>query len=139
MYLFVSKPLKKMPLKIFPSSFSLFCCSLEARIGPPNTRKYLPELQLCHNSYNSANFQVLCPHLLHSTSNLLKLLRLLQWCALFLGKQQSYGHLGTLDKTWQRGCPNQPDVLQGVPTIGKACFLRSKEKAVNQHHSRQKL
>lgn len=97
-----------MPLKISPSSFSLFCCSLEARIGPPNTRKYLPELQLCHNSYNSANFQVLCSHLLHSTSNLLKLLRLLQWCALFLGKQQSYGHLGTLDKTWHEDGPGVP-------------------------------
>lgn len=117
-----------MPLKISSSSFFLFCCSLEARIGPPNTRKYLPELQLC---YNSANFQVVCPHLLHSTSNLLKLLRLLQWRALFLGKQQSYGHLGTLDKTWQWGWPwgpNQPDVLQGVPTVGKACFLRIRKK-----------
>ena len=68
--------------------------------------------------------------------------KLLQWCVSLLGKEQLHGYLGTLDKTgqwrWAWG-PSHPDILQGVPVVQKACFLRSKEKAVNQHQSRQQL
>lgn len=101
-----------MSLKIFPSSFPFLCCPPEARIDPPQTRKYLPALHLFINSYNSANVQVPCCPLLHSISNSLELCNFLRWGALFLGKQQACGHLGALDKSCGGkggpGVPNHP-------------------------------
>lgn len=76
------------------------------------SKKTSPEPQPCPNSCNSANLQVLCCHLLHGISTLLKLLTFLQWGALFLGKQQPCGHLCALDKACGSedglGVPNHP-------------------------------
>lgn len=110
----LSKPVKRMSLEIFP----LVCCPLEARVGPPQTRKRLRS----HSPSADSWFLSTRPHLLRSISNLLKLLRRPLWSSLFLGKASMWSPGGTGQNLWQWAWPwgpNHPGHTSKSPTVGQ--------------------
>lgn len=114
--------------KRFPNSFTVSSCPLEATLVSPQTRKMPLRASAC---YTSAKFQGLCSRILCSILNLLRALKLCQWDAVFLVKQQSCGHLGTLAKwSWDPKSPKKSFKKSSSP--GRFASWGVKEKIVNQ-------